>query len=323
MAISIRSKQTDLDNVLPPVSELMTDNFRRFHYTDLDSQPVVLEVDSVMDDDPYAIPMPVDRENYGTVKASARYWATGRSDWLNVQEAIGRFGAGTDDFLRFFDFGCASGRVLRHALTSPSVETDLWGCDFAPSNINWMKRHLPSSIKGFINNDNPHLPFPDHSFDLVTAFSVFTHIDHFEDAWLLELKRITHPDGLLYLTVQNEATWIRIPERQNLLQRLEQANGIKANPFVIKPAIFEEPMPLDRIVIRMTEDINYNCNVWHSTEYINSIWSRYFDVLHIADNAHTNFQSPVILRPKDDSSRGSSRGLRAFESNSESRPKPR
>ena len=322
MGISIRSKETDLDNILPPVSQLMTDPFRRLDYTDLDSQAAVLEVDSVMDIDPYPIPMPVDREDYGTVKTSARYWATGYSDWLNVLEAIRRFGAGSDDFLRYLDFGCASGRVLRHALTSPAIETDLWGCDFAPSNINWMKRHLPSSIKGFINNDNPHLPFADHSFDLVTAFSVFTHIDHFEDAWLLELKRITHPEGLLYLTVQNEATWNRVSERQFLLDRLVEARKISGNSFPINSGMFNEPMPLDRIVIRTTEDINYNCNVWHSTEYIENIWGRYFEVLQVADNAHTSFQSPVILRPKKSRFR-SVESSYALGSKTDSRPKPR
>ena len=322
MAISTRIKETDLDNVLPSVSELMTEHFRRLHYTDLDSQPVVLEVDSVMDSDPYPIPMPVDRESYGNVKTSARYWATGRSDWLNVQDAIGRFQAGTGDVLRYLDFGCASGRVLRHALTSPTIESDLWGCDFAPSNINWMKQHLPSSIKGFINNDNPHLPFPDHSFDLVTAFSVFTHIDNFEDAWLLELSRITHPDGLLYLTVQNEASWTLVSGRQELMDRLVAARKISGNAFPIDAKMFDGPMPLDRIVIRTTEDENYNCNVWHSTDYIHSSWGRYFDVLHIADNAHTNFQSPVILRPKKFRI-GSGNSSYASMPISESRPKPR
>ena len=321
MTISIRTKESDLDNVLPSVSELMTDRFRKLYYTDLDSQQVVLEVDKVMDCDPYPIPMPIDRENYGTVKSSARYWATGRSDWLNIQEAIARFGAGPGDFMRYLDFGCASGRVLRHAMTSSPIETDLWGCDFAPTNIDWMKRYLPSSVKGFVNNANPHLPFPDHTFDLVSAFSVFTHIDLFEDAWLLELKRITHPDGLIYLTVQNEASWLRIPEREELLKHLEYANNISGNPFTVTPEIFLEPMPLDRIVIRMTEDINYNCNVWHSTEYIENLWSRYFDILHVADNAHTNFQSAVILRPKREG-RSSNVSGRSFGAETK-RPKPR
>lgn len=295
-----RTKNSDLDHVLPPVAQLMTDEFRKLHYTDLDSQAAVLNVDQFMDRDPWPLPMPVDRENYGTLAASPRYWATGLSDWLNVQQAISRYGAGDGELLRLMDFGCASGRVLRHALTFSEVETDLWGCDFAPSNIDWMKRYLPPSIKGFINNSIPHLPFPDHTFDVVTAFSVFTHIDKFEDAWLLELKRITKPDGLLYLTIQNEASWLKVPGRPKMLEHLERANSIDGNPIRVVDGIFEETLPLDRIVFKMSNDQNYNCNVWHSSDYVRNLWSRYFDVLHIADNAHTNFQSPVILRPLAD-----------------------
>jgi len=296
-----RSKNSDIDNVLGPVAELMTDEYRQLNYTDLDSQPAVLQVDQHMDRDPHPIPMPIDRENYGNLAASPRYWATGLSDWLNVQEAISRFGAGDGDFLRYLDFGCASGRVLRHAHTFANTETDLWGCDFAPANINWIKRYLPKPIKGFINNAIPHLPFPDQTFDLISAFSVLTHIDQFEDAWLLELRRVTRPDGLLYLTIQNEASWSRVPTRPNMMKHLERANSIDGNPIRVKEGTFAEPMPLDRIVFRMTNDENYNCNVWHSSEYIRNLWSRYFEILHIADNAHTNFQSVVILRPLDES----------------------
>jgi len=86
-----------------------------------------------------------------------------------------------------------------------------------------------------------------------------------------------------------------------MMKHLERANSIDGNPIRVKEGTFAEPMPLDRIVFRMTNDENYNCNVWHSSEYIRNLWSRYFEILHIADNAHTNFQSVVILRPLDES----------------------
>jgi SAM-dependent methyltransferase len=56
---------------------------------------------------------------------------------------------------------------------------------------------------------NPPLPFAeDNSFDLVYAFSVFTHIpaEH-QEAWLLEMKRILKPGGFLVCTVAG--WWLR------------------------------------------------------------------------------------------------------------------
>lgn len=301
MAINplIRHKRSDLEIVLPPVAKLLTDVNTVFYYTDLDGNQVKFDFRERAAADPYPLPMPVDREGYGTVEFTPRFWATGHSDWLNVQSAIERHmpeqpmvGAK----LRLLDFGCASGRFLRHIHAFSADITDIWGCDFAPANVNWVKRYLSNEIKVFLNNANPHLPFSDGYFDLITAFSVFTHIDLFEDAWLLELRRITKPGGLVYFTIQNEAAWQKVSERPHMLKQIAQANKIEGNPMVSKE-LFENEMPNDRIVFRMSKEEIYNCNVWVTNEYVRKNWSRYFDVLQIADNGHTNFQSPVIMSP--------------------------
>lgn len=316
---SIRKKSSDLDNVLPPVKDMLTEDNTMFHYTDIDGNQVAIDFRELAARDPHPIPMPVDREGYGTVEFSPRFWATGYSDWCNVKTAIDRFMPNQirpGEQLRLLDFGCASGRVLRHVHTFAGDTTDIWGCDFAPENVNWIKRYLPGDIKMFLNNANPHLPFTDGYFDVITAFSVFTHIDLFEDAWLLELRRITKPGGLLYLTTQNDAAWPLINERPASMKHMERANGIDGNPHV-STELFANAMPQDRLVFRMSKDDNYNCNVWVTNEYIREQWSRYFDVHHIADNGHTNFQSPVIMSPKTDS------GFSAKEPSVIDRPKPR
>jgi hypothetical protein len=41
----------------------------------------------------------------------------------------------------------------------------------------------------------------------VTAFSVFTHINEPEIAWLLELRRILKIGGIACNSVHDEATW--------------------------------------------------------------------------------------------------------------------
>ncbi len=298
----VRTKATDIDTVLEPIDALLAGSDQTFRYMTLQGDQVSFRVaDEITDKvgaDPHPLPMPVDREGYGAAEHSVGYWAGGRSDLKNVVDAIDRHGPNRDasDQLKLLDFGCATGRVLRHALADPSDQFDCWGCDFAPANVDWVKRYLPGDIKVFLNTAIPHLPFPDGFFDVVTAFSVFTHIDELEDAWLLELRRITAPDGLLYITVHNDATWRTVKDRPKaraaLLRSSEQAESLTGDR-----SIFDSPMTQDRLVLRMSESDIYNCNVWVTDAYIRETWARYFEVVDIADNAHLTYQSVVLLKP--------------------------
>ena len=296
----VHTKATNIKHVLPPVAELLSElKHTNCDYRNLDGEECRLDFAELTKSDPHPIPFPVDREGYGTVPSSPYYWASGHSDWLNVQTAMDRHlkpRAGQP--IRLLDFGCASCRFLRHVACFGGEKFDVWGCDFAVENINWNKQHFPSTFKTFLNNANPHLPFPDNYFDVITAFSVFTHIDQFEDAWLLELRRVTQPGGLLYLTTQNDAMWNCYLESPYLLEHLSRANKVDSNTIHVNEALFKSPMPESRLVFRMSASTVYNCNVWHSDEYLRSNWSRYFDIHAICNRAHNNWQAPVLLSPK-------------------------
>ena len=110
---------------------------------------------------------------------------------------------------RLLDFGCASGRVLRHVACQQD-RAEPWGCDIARNNVEWISTHLPRSIRVFQNTIFPHLPVEDRFFDVICAFSVFTHIDDFEDLWLLELRRVLRPGGIAFLTIHSERSWLRV-----------------------------------------------------------------------------------------------------------------
>jgi len=59
----------------------------------------------------------------------------------------------------------------------------------------------------------PGLPYPDGHFDLVYAMSVFTHIVEDWAGWLLELRRVLAPGGILLATVigPQTAAELRLP----------------------------------------------------------------------------------------------------------------
>ncbi len=288
-----REKPTS-DQTLPPVSQLVAEKQQSlFRYTDLDGNEQVLDFRSLVDSDPSVIPMPVDREGYSPVEHSDRYWATGHGDLLNVQSALERFSQTGNE--KVFDFGCSTGRFLRHVHYFTKLEPH--GCDFAPANVDWSAEHLPHDIKIILNSAEPNLPYPDKTFDIVTAFSVFTHIDAGELEWLNELTRITKSGGLLYLTIQNQSSWGKVVDRPGMLDHLQRANQIEGN-LQVDEDLFAAEMPTDRIVFRMSNSEVYNCNVWVTNKYVQEHWTDSLELLQISENAHNSFQSVVVLRRK-------------------------
>ncbi|MBX3363157.1 MAG: class I SAM-dependent methyltransferase [Phycisphaeraceae bacterium] len=192
------------------------------------------------------------------------------------------------------DFGCASGRVLRHfACQADGLE--VWGCDISPSHVAWVRRHLPPSIKMFDNHALPSLPLEDNSFDLVYAFSVFSHLDEHELGWLLELRRILRPGGFAYLTTHTDHTWsILKPEHgvyQGLLTRMEGSDP----PIERSPEMFKSPLPAERVVFWAKGATVYGRNVFHSTDYIRATWGRFFEISAIhREGAY--YQDVILLR---------------------------
>ena len=95
---------------------------------------------------------------------------------------------------RVLDFGCASGRMLRH-LQSWTETCEVWGCDISGDTMLWAKTHLTPPFRFLTNTTIPHLPFEDGYFNLIYAASVFTHIEDTAEAWLLELRRVLAKHG--------------------------------------------------------------------------------------------------------------------------------
>ncbi len=103
------------------------------------------------------------------------------------------------DATRVLDFGCGCGRVL--AYLRREIAGELTGSDIDGEAIAWCQENL-AEVGTFVRNEiMPPLPFPDATFDLTYAVSVFTHLPkRMERAWLRELTRVTKPGGYLLLT---------------------------------------------------------------------------------------------------------------------------
>lgn len=110
---------------------------------------------------------------------------------------------------RILEFGCSSGRMLRH-LEEEARAGEVWGVDLHAAAIHWAQVHLSPPFHFLVNTTAPHLPFEDNHFGLVFAGSVWTHIGELDDAWLLEIRRVLRPGGRLYVTISDEETLARI-----------------------------------------------------------------------------------------------------------------
>jgi SAM-dependent methyltransferase len=191
----------------------------------------------------------------------------------------------------YFELGCASGRVIRHFASQTSA--DVWCCDLNLRHTEWIRVYLPRSIKAFNNHALPHLPLPDGVFDFISAFSVFTHIDDFEFAWLNELRRILKVGGIAYITIQTENTWEKYKQGWIKDQLLPLSDQI--TEFEVSDQLFEGPLPKEKTCFWWPSQDVYNSTVFHSMEYVSREWGRFFDVLEYRSNDHV-YQDVVILR---------------------------
>jgi SAM-dependent methyltransferase len=96
---------------------------------------------------------------------------------------------------RVLDFGCGSGRLMRHLLAE-AERIDIHGCDIDAPSVAWVRRHLCPPCHAEVCEPRPPLPHPDGFFDVVLAVSVFSQLADGWEAWLLELRRVLRPGGI-------------------------------------------------------------------------------------------------------------------------------
>ena len=240
--------------------------------------------------DEIPIPIPSDRENYFS-GFDEKYWLFGLADYLKVMQSAAKYGIQPKSV---FDFGCASGRVLRHFAAQTEIK-NIWGSDINRRHIRWLYEHMPMQVRPVFNHCIPSLPIPDCSIDVITAFSVFTHIDTFEIHWLAELSRILSEDGICYLTVHNEDTWELLAGDENNQQNRLVQSIIESDPAVIDQ--LKQPMPGDRLVYRFAEQGPYRAQVFLSNHHLKTVWGRFFSIEEIIPQHHQR-QTVVVLKKR-------------------------
>lgn len=135
-------------------------------------------------------------------ESSSWFLESGTATAAEIRGALERSGVRMERLGRILDFGCGAGRVLRHwrGLHGPK----LYGTDYNPELVEWCADHL-SFAHFAVNPLEGPLPHGSEKFDLVYAFSVFTHLTEAQQLrWMKEIRRVLRSGAYFYLTTHGE-----------------------------------------------------------------------------------------------------------------------
>jgi SAM-dependent methyltransferase len=175
---------------------------------------------------------------------------------------------------RVLDFGCGSGRVLRHFLDEARVG-QFHGCDIDASSIEWLRENLSPPMHFFRNTEEAGLPFPDRHFDLVWSTSVFPVLTDTWSEWLCELHRVLRRDGLLIVTFVGEG----------------------GSEFVAREPWVEDRIGMNALAYGVDWDAG-GPMVLHSPWWIREHWGRAFEILELRPRTEWG-EGVVAMRRRD------------------------
>lgn len=206
----------------------------------------------------------IPRPRYITDVAGApdvgHYLASGKNSLQAIQDMLVRNGVHATALADVLDFGCGSGRVLRH--WERSDRRRLHGTDYNPRLVAWCQRNYPFA-EFRLNELGGRLPYPDASFDFIYAWSVFTHLSgEHADHWIAELARVLRPRAHLYATFHGEfyASWL-------------------------SPSELERFRAGEVVVHRGSESGTNTCAVFHTPVAVRREFGARFDVLDFCAGA--------------------------------------
>lgn len=213
------------------------------------------------------------------------YLTSGERHMRSLTDLLARVGHDRDSWGDVLDFGCGSARLTRH-FVDHAVDHAVWGVDISAPSIAWCEGHLSPPLRFAPCTTFPHLPFEDDTFGLVFAGSVFSHISELAMTWLLELRRITRPGGVLVLTVQDQAC-----------ARLYRDEG--AADHWTTTLVKDQAETLDRLGRDLEyvsfDRSNKNAMVFYDRAYLERTWGRALDLVSVVERAY-DFQTAMVLR---------------------------
>lgn len=165
---------------------------------------------------------------------------------------------------KVLDFGCGTGRTLVQ-FAEEADEAEFWGCDIDEPSIEWAAANLSPPFHFVANGALPPIDVPSSTFDLISGFSVFTHLLETWPDWLLEIHRLLKPGGYAVFTFLGEGMIRDLVGREWNENRIGMIELDAGRPWSVGGP-----------------------NALHSEWWLRAHWGRLFEVTDVVPYAHAD-----------------------------------
>lgn len=207
------------------------------------------------------------------------------------------------------DFGCGWGRMIRFFLKDLPPER-LHGVD-PNAYLIGVCRETNRWADFSVSNVMPPLDVPDQTFDLIYAYSVFSHLsEEVHLRWLDELARVMRPGGVLAVT-----TWHRgfIEQCADLRTRADRSELTAWHQELITKfvdvehwlsaydsgAFCYEPYDASSHPWSYANGVSYYGEACIPRAYVARHWAKHFEVVDFIDDRALCPQNMIVVKRKD------------------------
>lgn len=144
-----------------------------------------------------------------------------------LESGINRFSGRSMDNAKVLDFGCGWGRLIRllYKFTAPE---NIYGCDPWQTSLDICRENNIIANLALSDYLPEELPFPGVKFDIIYAYSVFTHLsERAAFAAISACRKHIADDGTLVITVRPKSYWEAHQPEQN--HRVVKSDMIEAH----------------------------------------------------------------------------------------------
>lgn len=192
--------------------------------------------------------------------------------------------------LRILDFGSGSGRIVT-PLAKARPEAQFSATDVDREAVDYIRLTAPANVSADVNPYNGPLPYPDRTFDVVFAVSVWSHLpEQLGRYWLTEVRRVLKPNGIAILTFAGA----HILERW--ASELPSWRALTAADLDRKHFIYLEAMNLASDPEKYPGIESSWGNTAIHPEYIHREWGKIMDVLAVDPRGMNGLQDVAVLR---------------------------
>jgi SAM-dependent methyltransferase len=193
--------------------------------------PKVVDIDKAMPSNP---PADLQQKFVG---------ATYRDSYLEAQafvnEALEHWPSGSKPGQAVLDFGSGWGRIVRMLLRD-FAPVQLWASDVDSEMTALVQQTLPG-VNAVTNPTLPPTAFRTGAFDVVTAFSVFSHLsERAHREWAQEFGRVVRKGGKAYITVLDDAFFHVVAGAQAALAAGDESGFVSSISRVLKDPLLSQ-----------------------------------------------------------------------------------